>query len=53
MANAQELRKRRKTIANTRKITRTMELVASSKARKAQDAASASVPTRSPRQIGA
>ena len=44
MANAQELRKRRKTIANTRKITRTMELVASSKARKAQDAASASRP---------
>ena len=44
MANAQELRKRRKTIANTRKISRTMELVASSKARKAQDAASASRP---------
>lgn len=44
MANTQELVKRRKTIANTRKITRTMELVASSKARKAQDAASASRP---------
>ncbi|TVR44426.1 MAG: ATP synthase F1 subunit gamma [Planctomycetota bacterium] len=44
MANTQELLKRRKTIANTRKITRTMELVASSKARKAQEAADASRP---------
>ncbi|TVR13966.1 MAG: ATP synthase F1 subunit gamma [Planctomycetota bacterium] len=44
MANTQELRKRRKSISNTRKITRTMELVASSKARKAQDAADASRP---------
>ena len=44
MANARELLKRRKTATNTRKITRTMELVASAKLKKAQDAAEASRP---------
>jgi F-type H+-transporting ATPase subunit gamma len=44
MANARELVKRRKSVSNTRKITRTMELVASSKARKAQEAAEAARP---------
>jgi F-type H+-transporting ATPase subunit gamma len=44
MANLRDLRKRRKGAANTRKITRTMELVASAKLRKAQDAAAASRP---------
>lgn len=44
MANLRDLRKRRKGAASTRKITRTMELVASAKLKKAQDAASASKP---------
>jgi len=44
MANLRDLRKRRKSAANTRKITRTMELVASAKLKKAQDAATASKP---------
>jgi F-type H+-transporting ATPase subunit gamma len=44
MANLRDLRKRRKSAANTKKITRTMELVASAKLKKAQDAASASRP---------
>ncbi|GDY11582.1 ATP synthase gamma chain [Planctomycetota bacterium] len=44
MANLRDLRKRRKSTANTKKITRTMELVASAKLKKAQDAASASRP---------
>jgi len=44
MANLRDLRRRRKSIANTKKITRTMELVASAKLRKAQDAAAASRP---------
>ncbi len=44
MANLRDLRKRRKSTANTRKITRTMELVASAKLKKAQDAAAASRP---------
>jgi len=44
MANARELLKRRKSAQNTRKITRTMELVASAKLRKAQNAAEASRP---------
>lgn len=44
MANARELLKRRKSTSNTRKITRTMELVASAKMKKAQDAAEASRP---------
>ncbi len=44
MANARELLSRRNSVTNTRKITRTMELVASSKARKAQMAAEASKP---------
>ena len=44
MANARELRKRRKSAQNTRKITSTMELVASAKLKKAQDAAEASRP---------
>ena len=44
MANARELLKRRKSASNTRKITRTMELVASAKMKKAQDAAEASRP---------
>ncbi|MCX8039783.1 MAG: ATP synthase F1 subunit gamma [Planctomycetota bacterium] len=44
MANLRDLRKRRRAAANTRKITRTMELVASAKLKKAQDAAHASYP---------
>jgi F-type H+-transporting ATPase subunit gamma len=44
VANLRDLRKRRKSAANTRKITRTMELVASAKLKKAQEAASASRP---------
>jgi len=44
MANLRHLRKRRRGASNTRKITRTMELVASAKLRKAQDAAAASRP---------
>jgi F-type H+-transporting ATPase subunit gamma len=44
MANLRDIRKRRKGAANTRKITRTMELVASAKLKKAQDAAAASRP---------
>ena len=44
MANARELLNRRNSVTNTRKITRTMELVASSKARKAQQAAESSQP---------
>ena len=38
MANLRDLRKRRKGAANTKKITRTMELVSSAKLKKAQDA---------------
>ena len=44
MANLRDLRKRRKGAANTKKITRTMELVSSAKLKKAQDAATASRP---------
>lgn len=44
MANARDLLKRKKSVQNTCKITRTMELVASAKMKKAQDAASASRP---------
>jgi F-type H+-transporting ATPase subunit gamma len=44
MANLRDLRKRRKGAANTKKITRTMELVSSAKLKRAQDAASASRP---------
>lgn len=44
MANARDLLKRKKSVQNTRKITRTMELVASAKMKKAQDAAMASRP---------
>jgi F-type H+-transporting ATPase subunit gamma len=44
MANLRDLRKRRKSAASTKKITRTMELVASSKLQKAQNAAIASRP---------
>lgn len=44
MANTRELRNRRKSVSNTRKTTRTMELVASTKLRKAQEAAEASRP---------
>jgi F-type H+-transporting ATPase subunit gamma len=44
MANARELLKRRKSASNTRKITRTMELVASAKLKKAQEAADAARP---------
>ncbi len=44
MANLRDLRKRRKGAANTKKITRTMELVSSAKLKKAQDAAMASRP---------
>ena len=44
MANLRDIRKRRKGASNTRKITRTMELVASAKLKKAQDAAAASRP---------
>jgi F-type H+-transporting ATPase subunit gamma len=44
MANLRDIRKRRKSASNTRKITRTMELVASAKLKKAQDAAAASKP---------
>jgi len=44
MANTRELRNRRRSVQNTRKITRTMELVASAKMKKAQDAADASRP---------
>ncbi|MDA3963789.1 MAG: ATP synthase F1 subunit gamma [Planctomycetota bacterium] len=44
MANTRELRSRRKSITNTRKTTRTMELVASTKLRKAQEAAESSRP---------
>ena len=44
MANLKDIRKRRKGVQNTKKITRTMELVASAKFRKAQDAAMAARP---------
>ncbi len=44
MANLRDIRKRRKGASNTRKITRTMELVSSAKLKKAQDAANASYP---------
>lgn len=44
MANLKDIRKRRKGVTNTKKITRTMELVASAKFRKAQDAAMAARP---------
>ncbi len=44
MANARDLLKRKKSVQNTRKITRTMELVASAKMKKAQDAAMSSRP---------
>ena len=44
MANLRDIRKRRRGAANTRKITRTMELVSSAKLKKAQDAANASYP---------
>jgi F-type H+-transporting ATPase subunit gamma len=44
MANARELKNRIKSVGNTGKITRTMELVASAKMRKAQLAAEASRP---------
>lgn len=44
MANLRDLRKRRTSTASTKKITRTMELVASSKLQKAQTAAAASRP---------
>jgi F-type H+-transporting ATPase subunit gamma len=44
MPNLRDIRKRRKGAQNTRKITRTMELVASAKLKKAQEAASASRP---------
>ncbi len=44
MANARDLLKRKVSVQNTRKITRTMELVASAKMKKAQDAAMASRP---------
>ncbi len=41
MANARELDKRRKSIRNIRKITRTMELIAAARFKKAMDRASA------------
>lgn len=44
MANLRDIRKRRRGAGNTRKITRTMELVSSAKLKKAQDAANASYP---------
>jgi F-type H+-transporting ATPase subunit gamma len=44
MPNLRDIRKRRRGAANTRKITRTMELVSSAKLKKAQDAANASYP---------
>lgn len=44
MANLKDIRKRRKGAQNTKKITRTMELVASAKFRKAMDAALAARP---------
>jgi F-type H+-transporting ATPase subunit gamma len=44
MANARELLNRKKSVQNTGKITRTMELVASAKLKKAQDAAAAAEP---------
>lgn len=44
MANLRDIRKRRRGATNTRKITRTMELVSSAKLKKAQDAANASYP---------
>jgi F-type H+-transporting ATPase subunit gamma len=44
MANLRDIQKRRKSAASTKKITRTMELVASSKLQKAQNAAAASRP---------
>jgi F-type H+-transporting ATPase subunit gamma len=44
VANLRDLRRRRRGAANTRKITKTMELVASAKLKKAQDAAAASKP---------
>lgn len=44
MANLRDIRRRRKSVANTKKITKTMELVASAKMKKAQAAAAASRP---------
>lgn len=44
MATQQELRRRLKSVTSTRKITRTMEMVATSKLKKAQDRISAARP---------
>ncbi len=44
MASARDLRKKIRSISNTRKITRTMELVATSKAKRAQDRLKATTP---------
>ena len=43
MAKARALDKRRKSIRNIRKITRTMELIATAKFKKAMDRAAASI----------
>ena len=42
MANARVLDKRRKSVRNIRKITRTMELIATARFKKAMDGSSAS-----------
>ncbi|MBI4585688.1 MAG: ATP synthase F1 subunit gamma [Planctomycetes bacterium] len=44
MASARDLRKKIRSISNTRKITRTMELVATSKAKRAQDRLKSTTP---------
>jgi len=44
MASAKDLRKKIRSISNTKKITRTMELVSTAKAKRAQDRLNASTP---------
>ena len=44
MAKGRELKRRIKTVENTRKITRTMELVATSRMKRAQDRVTAARP---------
>ena len=52
MAGAREIRTKIKSVANTRKVTRALEMVSASKIRKAQDLMSASRPyARAMRQV--
>ena len=52
MAGAREIRTKIKSVANTRKVTRALEMVSASKIRKAQDLMRASRPyTKAMRQV--